>query len=75
LIIATGARVANQAMVDLLARVTKRPDATPAQVARAWLLAQEPWIVPIPGTCKLARLEENIAAGGLELTAADVNEI
>ena len=55
--------------------VTKRPDATPAQVARAWLLAQEPWIVPIPGICKLARLEESIAAGGLELTAADVNEI
>ena len=62
------ARAANQAMVDLLARIAKRLDATPAQVALAWLLAQEPWIVPIPGTRKLARLEENLAAADLELT-------
>jgi aryl-alcohol dehydrogenase-like predicted oxidoreductase len=69
------ARGANQAMVDLLARIAKRLDATPAQVALAWLLAQEPWIVPIPGTRKVARLEENLAAAGLELTTADLNEI
>ena len=69
------ARAANQAMVDLLARIAKRLDATPAQVALAWLLAQEPWIVPIPGTRKLARLEENLAAADLELTATDLNEI
>jgi aryl-alcohol dehydrogenase-like predicted oxidoreductase len=72
---AAGARAANQAMVDLLARIAGRLDATPAQVALAWLLAQQPWIVPIPGTRKLARLEENIAAAGLELTAADLDEI
>ena len=62
-------------MVDLLARIAKRLDATPAQVALAWLLAQQPWVVPIPGTRKLARLEENIAAADLELTATDLNEI
>jgi aryl-alcohol dehydrogenase-like predicted oxidoreductase len=72
---AAGARAANQAMVDLLARIAKRLDATPAQVALAWLLAQQPWVVPIPGTRKLARLEENIAAADLELTATDLNEI
>ena len=72
---AAGARAANQAVVDLLARIAERLDATPAQVALAWLLAQEPWVVPIPGTRKLARLEENIAAAGLELTAADLTEI
>jgi aryl-alcohol dehydrogenase-like predicted oxidoreductase len=62
------------AIGDLLARIAKRLDATPAQVALAWLLAQEPWIVPIPGTRKLTRLEENLAAD-LELTAADRSEI
>ncbi len=72
---AAGARAANQAMVDLLARIAGRLGATSAQVALAWLLAQEPWIVPIPGTRKLARLEENLAAAGLELTTADLNEI
>ena len=63
------------AIGDLLARIAKRLDATPAQVALAWLLAQEPWIVPIPGTRKLTRLEENLAAADLELTAADRSEI
>jgi aryl-alcohol dehydrogenase-like predicted oxidoreductase len=72
---AADARAANQAVVDLLARIAKRLDATPAQVALAWLLAQEPWIVPIPGTRKLTRLEENLAAADLELTAADRGEI
>ena len=62
-------------MVDLLARIAGRLDATPAQVALAWLLAQKPWVVPIPGTRKLARLEENIAAADLELTTTDLNEI
>jgi hypothetical protein len=72
---AAGARAANQAMVDLLARIAGRLDATPAQVALAWLLAQQPWIVPIPGTRKLARLEENPAAADLKLTATDLDEI
>jgi aryl-alcohol dehydrogenase-like predicted oxidoreductase len=72
---AVGARAANQDMVDLLTRIAKRLDATPAQVALGWLLAQEPWIVPIPGTRKLARLEENLAAADLELTANDLEEI
>jgi aryl-alcohol dehydrogenase-like predicted oxidoreductase len=72
---ATAARAANQAVVDLLTRIAGRLDATPAQVALAWLLAQQPWIVPIPGTRKLARLDENLAAADLELTAADLNEI
>jgi aryl-alcohol dehydrogenase-like predicted oxidoreductase len=71
----TDARASNQAMVDLLARIAKRLDATPAQVALAWLLAQEPWIAPIPGTRKLARLEENLAAVELELTATYLTEI
>ena len=62
-------------MVDLLARIAQRLDATPAQVALAWLLAQKPWVVPIPGTRKLARLEENLAAADLELTTTDLNEI
>jgi aryl-alcohol dehydrogenase-like predicted oxidoreductase len=69
------ARAANQAMVDLLVRIAGRLKATPAQVALAWLLAQEPWIVPIPGTRKLSRLEENLAAADLELTGTDLNEI
>ena len=72
---AAGARAANQAVVDLLARIAGRLDATPAQVALAWLLAQKPWVVPIPGTRKLARLEENLAAADLELTTTDLNEI
>jgi aryl-alcohol dehydrogenase-like predicted oxidoreductase len=59
---------ANQALVDLLGTIAKRKKATPAQIALAWLLAQKPWVVPIPGTTKLHRLEENIAAVSLELT-------
>jgi aryl-alcohol dehydrogenase-like predicted oxidoreductase len=69
------ARKANQALVDLLGRVAERKQATPAQIAIAWLLAQKPWIVPIPGTTKLHRLEENIGAVNVELTPDDLNEI
>ena len=69
------ARAANMAVVDLLTRIAERKQATPAQVALAWLLAQRPWIVPIPGTRKLERLEENIGAASVELTEADVREI
>ncbi len=69
------ARKANQAVVDLLARIAARKNATPAQVALAWLLAQRPWIVPIPGTTKLSRLEENTGAVAIELTADDLREI
>jgi aryl-alcohol dehydrogenase-like predicted oxidoreductase len=69
------ARKANQALVDLLSRIAGQKGATPAQVALAWLLAQKPWIVPIPGTTKLHRLEENLGAAGLELTSDDVREI
>jgi aryl-alcohol dehydrogenase-like predicted oxidoreductase len=69
------ARRANQALVDLLAEIAKRKKATPAQIALAWLLAQKPWIVPIPGTTKLKRLEENIAATEIEFTPDDLNEI
>lgn len=69
------ARKANQALVDLLGAVAQRKGATPAQVALAWLLAQKPWIVPIPGTTKLQRLDENIGATALELTPADLREI
>jgi aryl-alcohol dehydrogenase-like predicted oxidoreductase len=69
------ARKANQAVVDLLATIGRRHAATPAQVALAWLLAQKPWIVPIPGTRKLARLEENLAAAELALTADDLAEL
>jgi aryl-alcohol dehydrogenase-like predicted oxidoreductase len=68
-------RRANQAVVDLVAAVAKRKGATPAQVALAWVLAQKPWIVPIPGTTKLARLEENLGAADIELTADDLREI
>jgi aryl-alcohol dehydrogenase-like predicted oxidoreductase len=68
-------RKANQAMVDLLRRIGDEKTATPAQVALAWLLAQKPWIVPIPGTTKLHRLEENLGAAKLQLTAADLREI
>jgi aryl-alcohol dehydrogenase-like predicted oxidoreductase len=69
------ARKANLAFVDLLSRIAERKSATPAQIALAWLLAQKPWIVPIPGTTKLHRLEENIAAVDLELTQEDLREI
>jgi aryl-alcohol dehydrogenase-like predicted oxidoreductase len=69
------ARKANQALVDLLARVAKQKNATPAQIALAWLLAQKPWIVPIPGTTKLQRLEENLGAAEIELTDDDLREI
>jgi aryl-alcohol dehydrogenase-like predicted oxidoreductase len=65
----------NQAVVDLLTRIAERKDATPGQVALAWLLAQKPWIVPIPGTRKLYRLEENVGAADVELTADDLTEI
>src|SRR5213594_1686583 len=69
------ARKANQALVDLLKRIGERKEATPAQIALAWLLAQKPWIVPIPGTRRLERLEENIGAAAVDLTADDVREI
>src|SRR4030095_12323513 len=69
------ARKANQALVDLLGEIAKRKKATPAQIALAWLLAQKPWIVPIPGTTKLKRLEENIGAASIELTPEDLREI
>jgi aryl-alcohol dehydrogenase-like predicted oxidoreductase len=69
------ARKANQALVDLLARVGERKKTTPAQIALAWLLAQKPWIVPIPGTTKLERLEENTGAAAIELTPDDVRDI
>ena len=68
-------RKANQAMVDLLARIAKQKGATPAQIALAWLLAQKPWIVPIPGTTKLSRLDENDGAVAIRLTADDLREI
>ena len=65
----------NQALVDLLKRIAGEKKATPAQIALAWLLAQKPWIVPIPGTTKLHRLEENLGAADVELTADDLAEI
>jgi aryl-alcohol dehydrogenase-like predicted oxidoreductase len=68
-------RKANQALVDLLAKVAERKKATPAQIALAWLLAQKPWIVPIPGTTKLYRLEENIGAVHAELSPEDLREL
>jgi aryl-alcohol dehydrogenase-like predicted oxidoreductase len=67
--------VANRPVVDLVAHVGARHGATPAQVALAWLLARKPWIVPIPGTTKLHRLEENLGAAHVALTAADLREI
>jgi aryl-alcohol dehydrogenase-like predicted oxidoreductase len=69
------ARKANQVLVDLLSKIAERKDATPAQIALAWLLAQKPWIVPIPGTTKASRLEENNGAVAVELTSDDLNEI
>jgi aryl-alcohol dehydrogenase-like predicted oxidoreductase len=68
-------RRANQGIVDLLGRIAEQKKATAAQIALAWLLAKKPWIVPIPGTTKLPRLEENLGAASVELTAADVREI
>jgi aryl-alcohol dehydrogenase-like predicted oxidoreductase len=69
------ARTANQALVDLLGRLAQEKQATPAQVALAWLLAQKPWIVPIPGTTKLHRLEENLGAVDVQLTANDLHQL
>jgi len=69
------ARAANQAVVDLLGQVAKDKGATPAQIALAWLLAQKPWIVPIPGTTKMSRLEENIGGASVTLSAGDLASI
>jgi aryl-alcohol dehydrogenase-like predicted oxidoreductase len=69
------ARKANQALIDLLGKIAEQKKATPAQIALAWLLAQKPWIVPIPGTRKLERLDENIGAAAVELTPDDLREI
>jgi aryl-alcohol dehydrogenase-like predicted oxidoreductase len=69
------ARAANMAMVDVVTHFAERKRATPGQVALAWLLAQKPWIVPIPGTRKLERLEENLGAASVELSDADLREI
>ncbi len=66
---------ANQALIDLLGQIAKKKNATPAQIALAWLLAQKPWIVPIPGTTKLHRLDENLGAASVELTAEDLRDI
>jgi aryl-alcohol dehydrogenase-like predicted oxidoreductase len=69
------ARAHNQALVDLVTRIAERKQATPAQIALAWLLAQKPWIVPIPGTRKLERLDENLGAAHVELTPDDLREM
>jgi aryl-alcohol dehydrogenase-like predicted oxidoreductase len=69
------ARIANQALVDLLGRTAERKGATPAQIALAWLLAQKPWIVPIPGTRRVERLDENLGALSVELSADDLRKI
>jgi len=69
------ARKANQTLVDLFGEIAKRKKATTAQIALAWLLAQKPWIVPIPGTTKVHRLEENIGSASIELTDDDLREI
>lgn len=66
---------ANQALIDLLGMIAARKKATPAQIALAWLLARKPWIVPIPGTTKPARLQENIGAAAIELTTDDLRDI
>src|SRR6202011_5684940 len=68
-------RKANQALVDLLTRFAQQKKATPAQIALAWLLAKKPWIVPIPGTTKVDRLEENIGGADIDLTPADLKRI
>lgn len=69
------AREANMALVEVIKQIAERKNATPAQIALAWLLAQRPWIVPIPGSTKLARIEENLSAADIELTPADLDEI
>jgi aryl-alcohol dehydrogenase-like predicted oxidoreductase len=69
------ARKANQAVVDLLGRIAEQKKATPAQIALAWLLAQKPWMVPIPGTTKVSRLDENLGGANIKLTTADLTEI
>src|SRR5262249_22774687 len=69
------ARKANQALVGLFKKIAERKKATPAQIALAWLLAQKPWIVPIPGTTKIHRLQENLGAASVELTPEDLREI
>jgi aryl-alcohol dehydrogenase-like predicted oxidoreductase len=69
------ARKANQSLVDLLRRFAQERSATPAQIVLAWLIAQKPWIVPIPGTTKLRRLEENLGAADIELTPEDLQEL
>jgi aryl-alcohol dehydrogenase-like predicted oxidoreductase len=69
------ARKANRAFVDLVETIAKRKKATPAQIALAWVLAQKPWIAPIPGTTRLHRLQENVAAASIELSEADLREI
>jgi aryl-alcohol dehydrogenase-like predicted oxidoreductase len=69
------ARAANLALVDLLKRLAERRQATPAQIALAWLLAQKPWIVPIPGTRSVSRLEENLGAASIDLSPDDLREI
>ncbi|MHB1561533.1 MAG: aldo/keto reductase, partial [Isosphaeraceae bacterium] len=69
------ARKANRALVDLLGSIAQQKSATPARIALAWLLAQKPWVVPIPGTTKLHRLEENLGAADIELTADDLSDI
>ncbi len=66
---------ANQALVDLLISMASRKGATPAQIALAWLLAQKPWIVPIPGTTKVSRLEENLGGAAVQLTSGELGEI
>jgi aryl-alcohol dehydrogenase-like predicted oxidoreductase len=66
---------ANQALIDLLGSIAEQKQVTPAQIALAWLLAQKPWIVPIPGTTKLHRLDENIGAASVELTPDDLRDI
>jgi aryl-alcohol dehydrogenase-like predicted oxidoreductase len=68
-------RKANQAIIDLVSDVSRRKNATPAQIALAWVLAQKPWIAPIPGTTKLHRLQENLGAANVELTTDDLREI
>lgn len=72
---AADARKANQALVDLIGQIAEQKSATPAQIALAWLLAQKPWIVPIPGTTKLHRLQENVGADAVELTTEDIRSI